>query len=102
MSNSPDYVYPETLEHALARADRLAPPERPELLWVARASDPDVQDEQDLKTAQALRILAAEVRRYQRREPYVRKLVGAIEDTYADKCPEWRDLVTFEMAEVGC
>ena len=102
MSNSPDYVYPETLEHALARADRLAPPERPDLLWVARASDPDVQDEQDLKTAQALRLLAAEVRRYQRREPYVRKLVGAIEDTLGDKCPEWSELVAFEMDRGGC
>jgi len=48
---------------ALARADKLAPPDRPDMLWLARCADPKVQDDEDLKTAEALRLLAAEVRR---------------------------------------
>lgn len=57
-----------TIAVALARADRHAPPHDPSgksLLFLARASTAQAQEDEDLKTAAALGVLAAEVRRLQ-------------------------------------
>lgn len=40
---------------------------------------------------------AERLKAYDAREPLVRRLVGAIEDTLGDKCPEWRALVSWEL-----
>ena len=48
--------------------------------------------------AELLRSFVERLRVFEDREHLVRRLAGAIEDTLGDRCPEWRALVSWEMA----
>lgn len=39
----------------------------------------------------------AQLAHFEKREPLVRSLIGAIEDRLGDACPEWRAVVDWEM-----
>lgn len=58
------------------------------------ANEPDWDNE---KFDEATSVVLAELLWFQSREPLVRALVGAIEDTAGDGCPEWRTLVSWEL-----